>query len=271
MTETIAFMGAGNMAGALIEGLIRAGVASPGDIVASEPRDERRAELEAAHGIRTSADNVEAVAGADVVVLSVKPQIIDDVLADLSEALTPDALVISIAAGVPLARLEAGLPPETRVIRTMPNTPALVGAGATALAGGTHATGDDLALARKLFDAVGITFVVGEGLIDAVSGLSGSGPAFVYLFIEALSDGGVEMGLPRATALALAAQTVRGAGAMALAPGAHPAQLKDQVTSPGGTTIAGVHALERGGLRAAVMDAVKAATERSRELGGATR
>jgi pyrroline-5-carboxylate reductase len=217
--------------------------------------------------VRTVVSNKEAVAAADVVLLSVKPQIIDAVLEEIAADVGSSKLVVSIAAGVTIAAIARRLPQGARIVRTMPNTPALAGAGAAAMAAGPHATAEDLALARALLESVGTAVVVAEPLLDAVTGLSGSGPAFVYLFIEALADGGVKAGLPRAEALQLAAQTVLGAAKLVLESGEHPGRLKDQVTSPGGTTIAGVHALERAGFRGAVIDAVEAAARRSRELG----
>lgn len=267
--KKIAFLGAGNMAEALVKGLLRAGAASPAEIACAEPREERRREIERRYGVRTGASNAEAAAGADVVVLSVKPQVADAVLAEISAAVGTAKLLVSIAAGLPIAAIAARLVPGARIVRTMPNTPALAGAGAAALAAGPHATPADVALARALLESVGTAVVVAEPLLDAVTGLSGSGPAFVYLFIEALADGGVKAGLPRSEALALAAQTVLGAAKLVLETGEHPGRLKDQVTSPGGTTIAGIHALERAGFRGAVIDAVEAAARRARELGEA--
>jgi pyrroline-5-carboxylate reductase len=265
--KSLAFLGTGNMAEALLKGLLRKERAAPSEIVCAEPRAERRDEIARLYGVRVTDDNRAAVVGADLVVLSVKPQVLDAVLAGVGPALGPGHLVISIAAGVPIAVLASRLPAGARIIRTMPNTPALVGEGATALSRGPHATEADLALARSLFEAVGLAVVVDEHLLDAVTGLSGSGPAYVFLAIEALADGGVKAGLPRATALTLAAQTVLGAARLVLETGTHPAQLKDQVTSPAGTTIAGVQALEARGFRAALMEAVEAAARRSRELG----
>jgi pyrroline-5-carboxylate reductase len=265
--KRIAFVGSGNMAEALVKGLVASRTAEPGEIVCAEPRAERREELASRYGVGVTHDNGAAVSGADIVVLSVKPQAMDAVLDEIAGAIDPRKLVISIAAGVTIAGIAHKLGGGVRIIRTMPNTPALVGEGATALARGPHATEADLAQAFALFEAVGTAVVVEEGLLDAVTGLSGSGPAFVFLAIEALADGGVKMGLPRHVAISLAAQTAVGAGALVLETGEHPGRLKDRVTSPGGATIAGVHALEAGGFRAALLSAVEAATRRSRELG----
>ena len=263
-----AFLGAGYMAVAIINGLIRAGV-SPGRITASGRRPEPVAELEKKLGVNATIDNVAAAKDADVVVLAVKPQVMRKVLAQIASVIDAKKLVISVAAGVPIAAIERKLGAGSRVVRAMPNTPALVGLGATALSGGEHATPEDVAFAQKLFDAVGITTVVDETLLDAVTGLSGSGPAYVFLMIEALSDAGVKVGLSRHVALKLAAQTVLGSAKLLLETGQHPGHLKDQVTSPGGTAIAGLHTLEAGGLRTTLIDAVEAATKRARELGDA--
>jgi pyrroline-5-carboxylate reductase len=265
--KKIAFLGSGNMAEALVKGLLAAGTAAKDEIVCAEPRPERREELQARYGIAAIASNTAAVQQAEIIVLSVKPQVMDALLDEIASAVDQGKLVISIAAGVPIAAIARKLGAGARIIRTMPNTPALVGAGATALARGTHATEADLVQAVALFEAVGTAVVVEEHLLDAVTGLSGSGPAFVFIAIEALADGGVKMGLPRHVAMALAAQTVVGAAKLVLDTGEHPGKLKDQVTSPGGTTIAGVHALESAGFRAALIAAVEAATKRSRELG----
>jgi pyrroline-5-carboxylate reductase len=265
-TRTIGFLGAGNMAGALIEGLLHAGVL-PHRIIASDVKPERLEHLLKAHGLRTTHDNHALLRDADVVVLSVKPQVIDRVLSEIGEEVRPDQIVVSLAAGVPIDALEARLPTGTRVVRSMPNTPATVQAGATAIAGGTHARPDDLRIARELFEAVGRVVVLDESLLDAVTGLSGSGPAYIMLIIEALADGGVKVGLHRDTALLLAAQTVFGAARLLLETGEHPGRLKDMVTSPGGTAIAGLHTLESGALRRTLIDAVEAATKRAAELG----
>ena len=259
------FIGAGKMATALVQGMIRGGVAEPGSIAAYDPVASSADSL-AALGVKILASNLAVAAASDVLVLAVKPQAMPGVLVELQPAVGVAHLVISIAAGVPMATLAAGLGPEPRLARVMPNTPALVNEGAAGFALGPTATAGDEALVRRCFNAVGRAFRVPETLLDAVTGLSGSGPAFVYLVIEAMSDGGVRAGLPRDVATVLAAQTVLGAAKMVLETGLHPGVLKDQVTSPGGTTIAGLHALERGGARAAFLDAVDAASRRSGEL-----
>jgi pyrroline-5-carboxylate reductase len=264
---TIAFLGAGNMAEALVKGLLRAHVASPSEIICTDRRAERGPELTHKYGVRFQKDNLAAAREAGIVVLSVKPQAMNKLLEEIKPALDQTKLVISIAAGVPIKAIERQIGHGIRIIRTMPNTPALVGAGATALAPGEHATEADLAQARALFEAVGMAVVVEEPLLDAVTGLSGSGPAYIFLIIEALADGGVKAGLARDQAQELAAQTVLGSAKLLIETGEHPGRLKDQVTSPGGTAIAGLHTLEAGGLRTTLMDAVEAATNRSRELG----
>jgi pyrroline-5-carboxylate reductase len=266
-TRRLGFLGAGNMAGALIKGLLHGEVLPAGQIIASDVKEERLEQLRSAHGIKTTTDNHALLRESDVLVLSVKPQVIDKVLTEVSARVRPDQLVVSVAAGVPVEALEARLPPGSRVVRAMPNTPATVQAGATAIAGGAHASADDLRIARELFEAVGRVVVLDEALLDAVTGLSGSGPAYLMLIIEALADGGVKVGLHRDTALLLAAQTVFGSAKLLLETGEHPGRLKDMVTSPGGTAIAGLHTLESGGLRKTLMDAVEVATKRSIELG----
>jgi pyrroline-5-carboxylate reductase len=260
----LGFIGAGNMGGAIIRGLLTGGRVPRENLIYHDPDPARQAQMEEL-GVAAALDNPE-VMHAPLVLLGVKPQVMPAVLAGIREFARPWHLIISIAAGVPLAVLEAACP-ESRVIRVMPNTPTLVGAGMAALAPGCRVTPDDLALALELFKAVGEAVVVEERLLDAVTGLSGSGPAFVAVFIEALADGGVKMGLPRPLALTLATQTVLGAARLCHEEQMHPAVLKDLVTSPAGTTIAGLHALESGGFRGAVMDAVTAAARRSEELG----
>jgi len=229
-------------------------------------KPERLAHLKKIHGIQTTLDNHELVRNVDVLVLAVKPQALDRVLASI-ESDVAGHLVVSVAAGVPLEALEARLPPTTRIVRAMPNTAATVLAGATAIAPGSHATEEDLESTKALFKAVGEVVVLEEAQLDAVTGLSGSGPAYVMVMIEALADGGVKVGLHRDTALLLAAQTVFGSAKLLLETGEHPGRLKDMVTSPGGTAIAGLHTLESGGLRRTLIDAVEAATHRAEELG----
>jgi pyrroline-5-carboxylate reductase len=236
-------------------------------IRASDLKSERLGELHDKYGIETTSDNDALAHWADILVIAVKPQIVDRILTPLSTAVSEGDLVISVAAGVPLESLEARLGPKARVIRAMPNTAAIALAGATAIAPGTHATGADLEVAKALFEAVGRCVTVDESLLDAVTGLSGSGPAYVMLMIEALADGGVKVGLGRDIALLLAAQTVYGAAKLQLETGEHPGRLKDMVTSPGGTAIAGLHTLEAGGLRRTLIDAVEAAATRAAELG----
>ena len=266
-TKTLGFIGAGNMAAALVKGLLHAKVVPPEGIIVSDVKAERLAQLKEEHGIRTTQDNHELVKTSDVIVLSVKPQVIDKVLGLVGADVKLTQLVISVAAGVPVSAIEGRLPEGTHVVRTMPNTPATVQAGATAIAPGTHATEEDLEVARALFSAVGRVVTLDESLLDAVTGLSGSGPAYVMLMIEALADGGVKVGLHRDTALLLAAQTVYGSAKLLLDTGEHPGRLKDMVTSPGGTAIAGLHTLESGGLRRTLIDAVETATNRSAQLG----
>jgi pyrroline-5-carboxylate reductase len=263
----LGFIGGGNMAGALIKGILHANVVPPENIVVSDVSEERLAKLASVHGIRTTTDNLALVREVDVVVLAVKPQVIDKVLASIGKHVRVEQLVVSVAAGVPIVAMESWLPESARVVRTMPNTPATVDAGATAIARGTHATDEDLDTARALFSAVGRVVTLDESLLDAVTGLSGSGPAYVMLMIEALADGGVKVGLHRDTALLLAAQTVYGSAKLLLETGEHPGRLKDMVTSPGGTAIAGLHTLESGGLRRTLIDAVEAATTRAATLG----
>jgi pyrroline-5-carboxylate reductase len=255
------------MATALARGWIRAELTHADRMMASDPVLDARQAFATACGVRASSDNKEVVAGSELLILAVKPQAMTALLAEIRPTITAGHLIVSIAAGISLQQLATGLGSERRLIRVMPNTPCLVGASASAYSPGTNATADDIALVDRLLKAVGLAIRLPESLLDAVTGLSGSGPAFVYVMIEALSDGGVRMGLPREVATALAAQTVLGSAKMVLETGSHPSVLKDMVTSPGGTTIAGLHALERGGLRAALIDAVEAATKRSAELG----
>jgi pyrroline-5-carboxylate reductase len=267
LSQRIGLIGAGQMATALGQGFVRAGLVPAENLLASDPVAEARRRFAQATGGRTTDKNVEAAQQADVLLLAVKPQQMGRVTAELKGKIGDQQLVVSIAAGVRLATLADGLGRGVRLVRVMPNTPCLVSRGACGYCLGEMATSEDGRLVKQLLEAVGLAVEVDEKLLDAVTGLSGSGPAFVYVMIEALSDGGVRMGLPRVIATALAAQTVLGSAEMVLASGEHPGVLKDRVTSPGGTTIAGLQALEEGGLRAALMAAVEAATRRSMELG----
>ncbi|MBN2476491.1 MAG: pyrroline-5-carboxylate reductase [Pirellulales bacterium] len=267
LKQRIAFVGAGQMATALGQGFVKGGLLSAENLLASDPQADARKRFSDATGGKTLEDNARAVAEAEVVFLAVKPQQMPGVTAGLKEVVSQRHLVVSIAAGVRLAALADVFGKKARIIRVMPNTPCLVGQAACGYCLGQAATPEDGQVVEKLLGAVGVAYQVDEKLMDAVTGLSGSGPAFVYTIIEALSDGGVRMGLPRAVATALAAQTVRGAAEMVLATGEHTGVLKDRVCSPGGTTIAGIQALESGGLRAALMAAVEAATRRGIELG----
>lgn len=264
---TIGFLGSGQMAAALAKGWLTAGLIAPERCRASDPVEEARSRFRQITGVTASTDNRAVVQGSEILVLAVKPQsmaaLLDEVRADIKDK----HLIISIAAGLSIAKLTEMLQRNHRIVRVMPNTPCLVGCSAAGFASSSTVSKDDVALVEKLFNAVGKAFVLPESSLDAVTGLSGSGPAFVYIMIEALSDGGVRMGLPRDVATALATQTVLGSARMVQETKQHPGQLKDAVASPGGTTIAGLHALERGGFRAAIMDAVEAATKRSAELG----
>jgi pyrroline-5-carboxylate reductase len=265
--RTVGFLGAGNMGEALIKGLLAAKLVPADAIFATDVRPERLKELDRQYGIQVSSDNAELVRSADIVILAVKPQIMDAVATEIAPAVTRRKLLISIAAGVATEKIRARLPRDSRLIRVMPNTPALVLEGATAIAKADGLEPGDLDVAREIFGAVGRVVVLGEEMIDAVTGLSGSGPAYVAVVIESLADGGVRMGLDRATAMTLATQTVLGAAKLLLETGLHPGALKDMVSSPGGTTIAGIAALEEGGLRTTFIKAVERATQRSRELG----
>lgn len=264
-----AFLGAGQIAEALTRGVLAAGLITPDRIIASDVRPERLDFLVEALGIRTTTDNLTAVRSAEIVFLTVKPQDIDTVLADVGMHIEPAHTVVSVAAGVPIRRIEAALRGHVPVVRVMPNTPCLVGEGMAVVALGSYASETHEELVLRIFRAVGRAITLPEKHLDAVTALSGSGPAFVSLIIEAFSDAGVRVGLPRDVAQLLSIQTVLGTARMLRETGAHPALMKEMVTSPGGTSIAGLHALERGGVRAAIMDAVVAAAERSRELGQA--
>ncbi|WP_136523396.1 pyrroline-5-carboxylate reductase [Geomonas ferrireducens] len=264
MEKRTGFIGGGNMAEAIIKGLLAGGVPAA-ELAVSEPSEPRRKQLAERYGVQVLSDNVALCRMSDTVILAVKPQVASQVLSHLEA--TPDKLFISIMAGVKSAAIEGMLGAGVRVVRVMPNTPALVLEGASAIARGYNATEDDLVLARRIFDLVGTTCVVEEKLLDAVTGVSGSGPAYVLTFIEALSDAGVKHGLTRDVATALAAQTVYGTAKLLLESHEHPAVLKSNVASPGGTTIAAMHSLDRDGFRAATINAVDVCVARSKELG----
>lgn len=263
----VGFIGAGKMATALAKGLCNSGFTTADRIIGSDVSAEAREHFLAETGGRAIESNVDVVTQSEIVVVAVKPHQVKQVLTELHHHATPKHLILSIAAGVSLETMLNVLGHHRRLVRVMPNTPCLVGSSASAFCLGGAATPEDGAVVEKLLSSVGIAFALPENLLDAVTGLSGSGPAYVCVIIEALSDGGVRMGLPRDVATKLAAQTVMGSAKLVLETGKHPGALKDAVASPGGTTIAGLHELERGALRAALMNAVEAATTRSRELG----
>ena len=268
--KKIGFVGAGNMAGALMRGLLRAGQYSPNDIWASDPVDVQVRRLKRLHKIETTRENRALVRGSQTIILAVKPQSMAAVLDEIRPEVNPRKLFISIAAGFPLRRLEAGLGGQARVVRVMPNTPALVGKGVSVAVAGTKALPQDLKQTLKLFKAVGeAVSITGEDLLDAVTALSGSGPAFVYLFAECLVEGGVRGGLPQNLAAQLAHATIGGAAAMLSESGLSTRELREMVVSPGGTTAAGLGALETHHFREAVIAAVETATRRARELAAA--
>lgn len=266
--KKVGFLGCGNMGEAMIKGLLQTGLVPAASLAATDVRADRLQQMVRQYGIRAAASNPALVAEADVVILAVKPQSMTAVLQEIAGVVDRGKLLISVAAGVPVAALRAALGGKpARLIRVMPNTPALVLEGATAIARAEGLEAGDLEMAQELFGAVGRVVVLEEEHLDAVTGLSGSGPAYVAIVIESLADGGVKMGLDRAIAMTLAAQTVLGSARLLIETGTHPGQLKDMVSSPGGTTIAGIAALEEGGVRRTFITAVERATQRSRELG----
>ncbi len=260
LKEKIGVIGAGKIGSAIARGVIRAGLANMEDVMASDVSDALRQSIAQELGIKVTPDNSELCDFADIVILAVKPQIVDPVAKEIAKKIGKAKLVVSVAAGVPLARIESQLAHGARVVRVMPNIPCVVGAGAAGFAGGSHAIAEDLEKVGAILNSFGIGLPVEEKYLDAVTGLSGSGPAYVFLFMEALADGGVQVGLPRDVA-------VYGAARMALESNKHLGELKDEVTSPGGTTIAGLYAMEQKGFRGTVIDAVVSATKRSQELG----
>lgn len=264
MSIKLGIIGGGVMAEAILSRLLAQKIYDPDTVLVSEPHQQRQEFLQQKYQVNVTSDN-PSVAASEVILLAIKPQVLATVLENLSE-ISPSTLIISILAGVPLKRLEESFP-DNPIIRVMPNTPATVGAGMTAIAPGQQVKSSHLDLTKEMFYAIGEVVEVSELLMDAVTGLSGSGPAFVAMMVEALADGGVAAGLPRAIASGLALQTVLGTAQLLQTTGIHPAQLKDLVTSPGGTTIAGVAQLEKQGFRSAVIEAVYAAYQRSQELG----
>ncbi len=264
--RTCFISGLGAMGGALARGLTKAALLSPGHLLGYDPLVERAQALQNETGLVPVQGNRAGAEKADLILLAVKPNLVTQVLGEMGPALSQPKVVVSVAAGVPLSVIQAQVPPQTSVLRVMPNTPALVGAGAFALSAGGSVAPETVQLVKGILGTMGLVVEVAEDQMDAVTGLSGSGPAFAAVFIEALADGGVRAGLPRGVALNLSAQTVLGAAKMVLEGQYHPAALKDMVTSPGGTTAAGLEALENGGLRAAAFQAVVAAARRSKEM-----
>lgn len=267
-SKKIGFLGSGNMAEAIIHGLIKSGMTTGASISASDKNIKRLNSIVEEYGIEGYNKNFEVARRSDIVILAVKPQTIDPVLKDIKDELSSEKILVSIAAGIKVSKIADKLKNETKIVRVMPNTPAIVLSGVSAIYAGKNVSDCEKKIIMSLFEAIGKTVSIeNEELMDAVTGLSGSGPAFVYTFIEALSDGGVKEGLSRKDALTLAAQTVLGSAKMVLEQDKHPAQLKDMVTSPGGTTIAGVAKLEEKGFRSSVISAVEAAVKRSKALG----
>lgn len=266
--KKIGFLGSGNMASVLIKGILKADLVNDNNIYASDIDLEKLDNLKSEYGINTVfKDNNKIVNECDVVIFAVKPQIMEKVIKEINSSFTSEKLFISIAAGISTEYIDSFTDTSLKIIRAMPNTPALIMEGATAICPGANVSEDDLRIAKEIFSAVGVVAIVDESQMDAVTGLSGSGPAYVFMIIEALSDAGVKMGLSRNVSMKLAAQTVMGAAKLQIDTGMHPGRLKDMVTSPGGTAIAGIHTLEQGGLRTTLINAVENATLRSIQLG----
>jgi len=266
--KKIAIIGTGNMGEALVSGLVGSGSSKPQNIICTDVRRHKLDDIKSKYKVRTTTSNLKAVAEADIIIYAVKPQIMAATLAETAAKLDMSKLVISIAAGVPLAAMESCISKDLRLIRVMPNIAAFVKEAASAIAAGAHATKEDISLAMEIFNSIGKCIFLKENyLMDAITGLSGSGPAYIFLIVDALADAGVKMGLARQDSLFLAAQTVLGAAKLLIETQEHPGQLKDKVTSPGGTAISGLATLESGGLRTTLINAVEAATNRSKELG----
>ena len=265
--KKIGLIGAGNMGEAIVGGIISSNGSGPENFLCSDIRDDRLELMNAEYGVATTKDNLEVVKTCEIIIYSVKPQNMAATLKETAPELDMSKLVISIAAGIPLAAMESCVKKDLRLIRVMPNIATFVKEGAAAIAGGMHAHKEDLEMTKTIFDFVGKSVIIEEGLMDAVTGLSGSGPAYIFLIVTALADAGVKMGLSRQDALFLSAQTILGSAKLLIETKEHPGKLRDRVTSPGGTAIAGIHTLEEGGLRTTLMNAVEVATKRSRELG----
>ncbi|MGQ9508709.1 MAG: pyrroline-5-carboxylate reductase [Thermodesulfobacteriota bacterium] len=265
--KQVGFLGAGNMGEALIHGLLHGHLCRPEQIFCSDVRAERLKIIREKYDVRGTTHNSEVVKQSDLIVLAVKPQIMKQVIGEVAKYLDLKKLIISIAAGVPLDAIESCAGKELKLIRVMPNICVSVREGASAISAGRHAQKEDLMIAKTIFDSVGKSIFIDESLLDAVTGLSGSGPAYIFLIVDALADAGVKVGLSRDDALLLASQTVLGAAKMLIETGEHPGKLKDMVTSPGGTAIAGLHTLEQGGVRTTLINAVEVATQRSKALG----
>jgi pyrroline-5-carboxylate reductase len=269
-SKKIGMIGTGNMGVALIDGLIRSGATNAENIICFDTSERQLESVRDRFKITTAADNIAVVEAADIIIYAIKPQIMASVLKETADHLDMSKLVISIAAGVPLAAIESLLNKDLRLIRVMPNVAVAVREGATAIAAGGHASEEDVRLTMAIFDSVGKSVFLKENyLMDAITGLSGSGPAYIFMIVDALADAGVKVGLSRKDALFLASQTILGAAKLLIETGSHPGELKDSVTSPGGTAIAGLHTLEKGGLRTTLINAVEAAANRSKELGEA--
>jgi pyrroline-5-carboxylate reductase len=266
--KKIAIIGTGNMGEALVSGLVACGSAKSKNIICTDIRESKLEEIRKKYKVRTTTNNLVAVADANIIIYAVKPQIMAAVLKETAKKLDMTKLIISIAAGVPLPAIESCLQKDLRLIRVMPNIAASVKEAASAISAGANATKEDVDLAMEIFNSVGRSIFLKENeLMDAITGLSGSGPAYIFLIVDALADAGVKMGLARQESLFLATQTVLGAAKLLMETREHPGQLKDRVTSPGGTAIAGLATLEKGGLRTTLINAVEVATHRSKELG----
>ena len=265
--KKIGILGTGNMGEALIDGLIHSRSSVPENIICSDIRKDKLKLIREKYGITTKTNNIDVVKASDIIIYAIKPQIMTNILKETADYLDSSKLIISIAAGVPLSSIESCLNMELRLVRVMPNIAASVKEGASAIASGGHVLKNDLQAAKAVFDSVGKSVIIEESLMDAITGLSGSGPAYIFLIVDALADAGVKMGLSRDDSLFLSSQTVLGAAKLLIDTKEHPGKLKDKVTSPGGTAIAGLHTLEEGGLRTTLINAVEAATHRAKELG----